>query len=170
MKIEIVEYNPEWIDLYESMKDLFFGSFGDKIARIEHIGSTSVPGLCAKPIIDILLGVKTLEDADSIIPNMIELGYEYISKYEDEMPYRRYFDKVENGISKYHVHTVVINSSFWNRHIKFRNILRSDDKIRDEYCKLKKELAKKEWKDANEYADAKTEFIRRIEKLDYKML
>jgi GrpB-like predicted nucleotidyltransferase (UPF0157 family) len=170
MKIEIVEYNPGWAEMYESMKGLFIGSFGDKIAGIEHIGSTSVPGLCAKPIIDILLGVHALDDADSIVPNMIKFGYDYISKYEDEMPYRRYFDRIENGISKFHVHTVVINSSFWNRHIKFRNILRKDEKIKDDYCKLKKDLAKKEWKDANEYAGAKTEFTRRIEKLDYKTL
>ena len=153
--------------MYDNMKDLFFRSFGDKIAGIEHIGSTSVAGLCAKPIIDILLGVHSLDDADSIVPNMIELGYDYISKYEDVMPYRRYFNKYENEVGKFHVHTVVIDSDFWNRHIKFRNILRKNENIRNDYCMLKKELAKKEWKDGNEYADAKTDFIRRIEKMDY---
>ena len=82
------------------------------------------------------------------------------------MPYRRYFNKYENGISKYHVHTVVINSSFWKRHIKFRNILRKDEKIRNEYCKLKKNLAMREWEDRNDYTDAKTEFIRGIENME----
>ena len=164
MRIEITEYNPEWAKMYDNMKGLFFRSFGDKIAGIEHIGSTSVAGLCAKPIIDILLGVNKLDDADLIIPNMIKLGFDYISKYEDVMPYRRYFNKYENEVSKFHVHTVAIDSDFWKRHIKFRNILRKNENIRNDYCMLKKELAKKEWKDGNEYADAKTEFIRKIEK------
>lgn len=163
MKIELVEYNPDWAKMYEEMKELFYSSFGNKISAIEHIGSTSIPDLAAKPIIDIMLGVEILKDADGIIPKMRELGFEYVSKYEDVMPYRRYFVKRENGKSTYHVHTVEINSSFWKRHLLFRDYLRRNPQARDDYCKLKKELAQKEWKDRNDYTDAKTEFICNIQ-------
>ena len=86
MKIKIVHYDPNWSVMYEEIKKLFYSSFGEKIAKIEHIGSTSVPGLGAKPVIDVLLGVNQLSDAEEIIPNMEHLGYEYVFKYEDIMP------------------------------------------------------------------------------------
>ncbi len=163
MKIEIVEYNPEWAKKFEEIKSVFFKSFGDKIAAIEHIGSTSVPGLGAKPIIDVLLGVINLKDADAIIPGMINLGFEYISKYEDVMPYRRYFVKKINENDIYHIHTVETNSEFWKRHLLFRDYLRQNPDVMDEYYDLKIELSNREWNDSNDYADAKTEFIRNIE-------
>lgn len=77
--------------MYNNIRQTFYDTFGEKIAGIEHIGSTSVHGLGAKPIIDVLLGVDKLKDADAIIPDMELLGYEYVSKYEDIMPERRYF-------------------------------------------------------------------------------
>lgn len=149
--------------MYEDMKGLFYISFGNKIAAIEHIGSTSVPGLCAKPVIDVLLGVRKLTNADEIISKMIGLGFKYISKYEDVMPYRRYFCKKEDGKHICHVHAVVEGSPFWKRHLLFRDYLRQNSQTRDEYGKLKKDLAQIEWNDGNEYADAKTEFIRSVE-------
>ena len=132
---------------------------GDKVHTIEHIGSTSVPGLGAKPIIDILLGVKVLSDADEIIPSMESIGYTYRANYENVMPYRRYFSKPD----KYHVHTVETGSPFWKRHMNFRNYLRLHNEERDDYYRLKVELSKKEWNDRNDYAYAKTDFIRNIE-------
>ncbi len=164
MKIVLVEYDPGWVKMYEDMKDQFYKSFGDKIAAIEHIGSTSVPGLCAKPIIDILLGVSKLTDADDLVPKMIGLEFEYISRFEDEMPYRRFFVKKENGKHVCHVHTVVVGSPFWKRHLLFRDYLRQNPQTRDEYAKLKKELAQRDWNDTNDYADAKTDFIRSVER------
>jgi GrpB-like predicted nucleotidyltransferase (UPF0157 family) len=163
LKVELVEYNPDWAKMYEVMKKTFYTSFGDKIAAIEHVGSTSVPGLCAKPIIDIMLGVTKLPDADDIISKMYELGFEYVSKYEDVMPYRRYFVIRENGKSTYHIHTVEVDSHFWKRHLLFRDYLRQNPQARDEYGKLKKDLAQIEWNDRNEYTDAKTEFISNIQ-------
>jgi GrpB-like predicted nucleotidyltransferase (UPF0157 family) len=151
--------------MYEDMKGLFYSSFGNKIAAIEHIGSTSIPGLAAKPIIDIMLGVSRLADADEIIPKMCEIGFEYVSKYEDVMPYRRYFVKRESGKSTYHIHSVEVNSPFWKRHLLFRNYLRHNPQAREDYYKLKKDLSQKEWNDSNDYADAKTEFVRSIQNI-----
>ena len=164
MKIEIVQYSTDWPVMYEEIKDQFYSSFGEKIAGIEHIGSTSVPGLAAKPIIDILLGVYNLTDAEEIIPNMEHLGYEYVFKYEDIMPERRYFVKWQDGRSIHHIHTVEINSDFWKRHLYFRDYLRLHDNVRDEYFELKKKLADIDWEDKMGYTDAKTDFIRKTEK------
>ena len=164
MKIEIVQYNPEWPVMYEGIKRLFFNSFGEEIAKIEHIGSTSVPGLGAKPIIDIMLGVNKLSDAEEIIPIMEHLGYEYVFKFEDVMPERRYFIKSRNEKSIHHIHTVEVTSEFWKRHLLFRDFLRVHDNVRDKYYKLKKKLAGIDWEDKMGYTDAKTDFIRKIEK------
>ncbi len=164
MKIEIVHYSNEWPVMYEEIKNQFFNSFGSKIAKIEHIGSTSVPGLGAKPIIDVLLGVNKLKDAEEIIPNMEQLGYEYVFKYEDIMPERRYFVKSENGRSIHHIHSVEITSEFWERHILFRDFLREHDNVRDKYYKLKKKLSGIDWENPMDYTDSKTDFIKKIEK------
>lgn len=164
MKIKIVQYSHEWPVMYEEIKKLFFNSFGEKIAKIEHIGSTSVPGLGAKPIIDVMLGVHKLNDAEEIIPNMEHLGYEYVFKFEDIMPERRYFVKSQNEISIHHIHTVEITSEFWKRHLLFRDFLRLHDNVRDKYYKLKKKLAGIDWEDKMGYTDAKTDFIKKIEK------
>lgn len=164
MKIELVEYNPDWVKMYEDMKKLFYASFGDKIAAIEHIGSTSVPGLCAKPVIDIMLGVRKLKDADEIIPNMICLGFEYNTKYEDVVPFRRYFVMKKDRVSIYHIHTIPVDHPSWKTNLLFRDYLRQDPQTRDEYAKLKKDLARREWNESNDYAEAKTDFIRSIEK------
>lgn len=160
MKIIIDNYDPNWPIIYEAERKLILKACRDKIQSIEHIGSTSVPGLGAKPIIDILLGVSSFADADAIVPAMISLGYIYINKYENVMPYRRYFSKDR----KYHVHCVEVGSSFWKRHLAFRDYLRINDNVRDDYDILKRKLAEKDWNDSNDYAYAKTDFVRGIEK------
>jgi GrpB-like predicted nucleotidyltransferase (UPF0157 family)/GNAT superfamily N-acetyltransferase len=160
MKVILSNYNPEWVSLFQKEKKLIADKLGDKIVTIEHIGSTAVKGLGAKPIIDILLGVKKISEADEFIPKMEELGYEYRSHFENVMPYRRYFTKPGH----YHVHTVEVTSDFWRRHLLFRDYMRGHDDVRDAYFKTKKGLAEKDWDDVNDYAYAKTDFIKRNEK------
>jgi GNAT superfamily N-acetyltransferase len=91
---------------------------------------------------------------------MEEIGYEYRNHFENVMPYRRYFTKPGN----YHVHTVEVTGEFWRRHILFRDYMRGHDDVRDAYFKTKKELAEKDWNDINDYAYAKTEFVKSKEK------
>jgi len=110
MKVILEDYNPSWPKLYEQEKELILITCGDKIHSIEHIGSTSVPGLGAKPIIDILLGVTELQHIIDLIPAIESLGYKYRSDFEHTMPYRRYFSKPD----KVHIHSVEITSEFWD--------------------------------------------------------
>ena len=164
MKVILEDYNPSWPKLYEQEKELILITCGDKIHSIEHIGSTSVPGLGAKPIIDILLGVTELQHIIDLIPAIESLGYKYRSDFEHTMPYRRYFSKPD----KVHIHSVEITSEFWKRHMNFRNFLRTHPQTRDDYNKLKLKLAEQDWDDRNDYAYAKTEFIQTIEKTALK--
>jgi GrpB-like predicted nucleotidyltransferase (UPF0157 family) len=165
MKITIVDYDPDWPELFEIEKLRLMDVLLKIEINIEHIGSTSVEGLAAKPVIDILIGVNKFIHAEELVKPIINLGYQYISEFEDVMPYRKFFIKEDFQVRTHHVHMVETGTEFWNRHLGFRNYLRQNSDIRDAYGDLKKHLAKKEWKDGNEYASAKTEFIQSIEKL-----
>lgn len=163
MKIILSEYNPQWPMLFEREKAAIFSVIGNFNPTIEHIGSTSVPALAAKPIIDIMVGLTDLNDADFLVSQIEELGYTYFSQYEDEMPYRRFFRKGAGDVVTHHIHMVAIDSEFWVRHLLFRNCLRENPEIALKYADLKRNLAQKEWGDSNDYADAKSNFIRSIE-------
>lgn len=163
MKVSVVEYRLEWRKMFEEEKLLLQSVLGEVSAQVEHIGSTAVEGLAAKPIIDIMIGLPDFSMADTFVPKIAALGYEYFKKYEDEMPFRRYFAKNLGEIRTHQIHLVEINSEFWKRHLFFRDYLRQNAETASEYAALKKRLAEREWEDVNEYADAKTEFIKGVE-------
>ena len=163
MKVTVVEYRPEWRKMFEDEKRILQTSLGEIPAQIKHIGSTAVAGLAAKPIIDVLVGLKDFSIADNVVLKIEAVGYEYIQKYEGEMPFRRFFKKEQDKIRTHNIHMVRIGSEFWERHILFRDYLRQNPDVAGQYASLKKELAGCEWEDVNEYADAKTKFIKEIE-------
>ena len=163
MKVTIVEYRPEWRKLFADEKRVLQTALGEVSTQIEHIGSTAVAGLAAKPVIDLMVGLEDFSIADTLVPKIEALAYEYIKKYEAVMPFRRFFIKEQAGIRTHQIHLVGIGSEFWERLILFRDYLRQHPGVAAKYALLKKELAGHEWADANEYADAKTEFIRKIE-------
>jgi GrpB-like predicted nucleotidyltransferase (UPF0157 family) len=160
MKIELSEYDPAWRDIFLKEKPHL-----EKIlplnSRIEHIGSTSVEGLCAKPTIDILCGIDDLPSAGELIAKIAGLDYQYIEKYNALIPERRYFTKAAKN--NYHLHLVQTGGPFWERHLLFRDFLRQNEAVKKEYASLKRALALKDWSDGNEYAAAKTEFIKAVE-------
>jgi len=163
MKINIVPYNDKWPLLFETIKKEI-KSIIDNEVIIEHIGSTSVHNLASKPIIDILIGVGSNE-LDMYVKPIKNLGYTHIKEYEIETPNRRFFFYEKSNKRIAHIHLVKKNSRWFKRHIAFRNELRSNEIIRKKYQILKYSLSKNEWKDGNEYADAKTTFIRSVEKM-----
>ena len=136
---------------------------GDVSARVEHVGSTAVEGLAAKPIVDIMVGLEDFSLADGLVPKVEALGYEYVKKFEEVMPFRRFFTKERDGARTHQIHVVAVGCEFWERLILFRDFLRKNPEIAAKYASLKKELAGREWGDVDEYADAKTEFVRGIE-------
>lgn len=159
MKIRLVRYNKKWTEDFLNIKKRIEKNVDSQIL-IEHIGSTSVSQIkVSKPIIDILIGINN--NLDMYIPSIQKSGFEYENKYEKEIPFRRFFEK--KTYPKAHIHLVKKKSLWFKRHIAFRDELRKNIYVRKEYENLKIKLSKKNWKNGNEYADAKTKFIRSIE-------
>lgn len=157
--IVIAEPDPRWGPAFEEEKTRLAAACGPLLEAAEHIGSTSVPGLAAKPIIDILAGVRSIADADRCVPLLQGLGYTYVPEYENVMPFRRYFKKLRpDGSHSHHVHMVEITHSFWADHLLFRDYLRHHPRAAAAYAELKRSLARVHT-DMNSYAESKTEFI-----------
>lgn len=161
-EIRIVDYDPVWPARFRAEAELLRSAFEPREVRIEHIGSTSVPGLGAKPVIDILVGADALSDIEEAIPSIEALGYEYVPDFEDELPERRYFRKNTDGVRSHHIHAVALDSSFWKTHIAFRDYLRSHPEVALEYRELKTRLAGKLRFDLDGYTVAKAPFIERV--------
>jgi GrpB-like predicted nucleotidyltransferase (UPF0157 family)/prolyl-tRNA editing enzyme YbaK/EbsC (Cys-tRNA(Pro) deacylase) len=157
----IVPYDPQWSAQYDMEKIRIQEAMGAYLEAIEHIGSTAVPGLSAKPIIDILGGIVSLSNAPLFIPKLEQIGYCYVPEYETQLPQRRYLTRLEGGHAAIHLHIVETTSQFWRDHLAFRNLLRSNNHLRDAYGRLKIDLAAKFNTDRVGYTDAKTDFIRK---------
>jgi len=165
--ILIADYDPRWPEIYEAEKERILDAIGRWLADIRHVGSTAVPGLAAKPTIDVMPGLRSLDDALPCIAPLGALGYEYRPELESELPERRYFDKPAGsewrGLRKFHLHMVETSSDFWRRHILFRDYLREHPEVAREYESLKRELAARYGADREGYTGAKTAFITSIE-------
>ncbi len=129
------------------------------MTAVEHVGSTAVPNLAAKPIIDIMVGIRTLADAPFVVEPLASIGYEYVPKYEVTMPERRYFHKGPAMARTHHLHMVEPTSEFWKRQLAFRDYLRAHPDVAEQYARLKQALAVQYQWDRSGYTDAKTEFI-----------
>jgi GrpB-like predicted nucleotidyltransferase (UPF0157 family) len=162
--IVIEPYDPFWIKMFEDEASLIRALIGGFITDIEHIGSTAVPGLAAKPVIDILIGVHHITDSPLFIPPLTTVGYVYKPEYEDELPERRYLHKKINGVPTHHLHIVEPGTEFFRRHLAFRDYLRSHRDSALAYAALKISLAEKFGSDRSGYTDAKSDFIKDIER------
>jgi GrpB-like predicted nucleotidyltransferase (UPF0157 family) len=162
--IKIVDYDPKWPAIFTEEKNQILSVLKEKIDAIEHVGSTAVQGLGAKPIIDIMVAVRRLSVAEECIKPLRSIGYEYIPEYEEELPERRYFRKGSEEIPNkhFHLHMVERDSDFWKKHLLFRDYLRHHLDTAEQYFKLKKELAQKYSSDHAAYTEAKTPFIESV--------
>ena len=131
-------------------------------AVLEHIGSTSVPGLCAKPVLDILLGVTSLAEIEAVIPALGAAGFVYRPEYEVAIPDRRYFVRPEGQSVRVHLHAVVLGGLLWQQHLHFRDALREEPLLREQYATLKRGLAITHAADKAAYTEAKAPFIRQV--------
>jgi GrpB-like predicted nucleotidyltransferase (UPF0157 family) len=129
--------------------------------RIEHIGSTAVPGLCGKPVLDILLGVAVLSEVERVVARFAANGYRYRPEYEKQIPQRRYFVKdAEGRHQRVHLHAVHVDGPIWQQHLAFRDALRDCPGLASEYALLKRRLAVSMSKSS--YTEAKAPFIRQV--------
>lgn len=176
--IVIARYDPAWPRRFEDERAMILRACGaGAFTRIEHVGSTAVPGLGAKPVIDIMPGVRSLDAFMPCVGSLRTIGYEYVPENEQYIagvgtgiPSRRYFRKDVDGARAFHLHVVEHGSDFWVRHLRFRNELRWRPDDRAEYDALKRRLADEynaamlgAGVDSNAgYTDHKTAFIERV--------
>jgi len=157
--VVIVDYDPHWVEEFQAESQRIRAAIGPYLTIIEHVGSTAVPGLAAKPVIDMLAGIRSLADAPACIAPLQALGYIYIPEYEDELPERRYFQRLRGEEHTHHLHMAETTSEFWKKELLFRDYLRSHPETAATYDRLKRELAAQFGRDRAGYTDAKTEFI-----------
>ena len=159
--LAVVPYQSGWKELFEREEDILLGALGDKALSIEHNGSTSIPGMAAKPIIDIMVAVASLAQGAKLIPAVEGLGYEY--KPHDTIPERLFFAKESTPEYRtHHLNLTPLESSFWKNQIVFHDYLRTHDQIATEYVDLKKRLAEEYARTHQLDRDGKTAFVSRI--------
>ena len=157
-KIEIVEYDPEWPERYEREAARVHDVLGATVVRLEHAGSTSVPTLPAKPTIDIVLEVPDSADESSYVPDLLAAGYVLVIR-EPEWFEHRVFKGPETNIN---LHVFSAGCEETDRMLLFRDWLRANDADRERYAATKRELAARDWKYVQQYADAKTAIVTEI--------
>jgi GrpB-like predicted nucleotidyltransferase (UPF0157 family) len=159
--IRVVSYDPNWVMLYEKEAEELTRVFGDQLAEINHIGSTSVPGLAAKPVIDIMPLVHDIEGVDAFNEAMAELSY--VAKGEGGITGRRFFIKPSEIERTHHVHIFQVDSGDVLRHLAFRNYLIAHPEEAEIYAKMKVELARQFPEDIFGYMDGKDAWIKATE-------
>lgn len=158
--VSLKEYSPKWPEYFAQEKVLIFQLLGDMALDIQHIGSTSVPDLCAKPIIDIGMCVPDAETLTASIPLLIQLGYEHLG---DRSGTGVHFLAKGPDLSRTHyLHLQMINNPKWHNDLKFRDQLRSNEATRREYASLKQNLAALHADNREAYTQAKASFIQAI--------
>lgn len=154
-KIEIVPYDPAWPERFQVHAGRLKRALGNMALRIEHIGSTSVPGLAAKPIIDVLVVVPNSAEESSYLPQIVGAGYELRVREPDFEEHRMFRTPKRDA----HIHILSRSSPEIDRYLLFRDHLRRDPAACRRYQELKLQLSTRDWDDMNEYAAAKTSFI-----------
>ncbi len=157
-EVRLDAYDPAWPLLFSRERDRLLSLFPQLLA-VEHFGSTAVPGMPAKPIIDILAGVSSMAVADALFEPVLASGYTTSRAFNAMLPDRRWFMRVSNGRRTHHLHLVVHGSATWSERIRFRDLLRGDRDLADAYLQLKTELARKFRQDREAYTDAKSGFV-----------
>ncbi len=165
--IGLVAHDPAWAAAFEAEGTALRESFGSLALRIEHVGSTAVAGLIAKPVIDIQVSVASLASLDPFMPALVSLGYAHLADpdpaFERVYPY---FRKPVGWPHTHHVHLCEAGGVWEWRHLAFRDALRADRSARDEYAALKRSLAAAHGGATHEerqrYVDGKTTFVQRV--------
>ncbi|WP_199429139.1 GrpB family protein [Qaidamihabitans albus] len=156
-RVTLVDYDPAWPERFELRAAELRGILGDRAHLIEHIGSTSVPGLAAKPIIDIVVGIDDPDDERAYLPDLEAAGYDLRVREPGHRALRGGEPDEPVNLHCYPPGHVEVH-----RYLAFRDRLRASDADRDLYAETKRRLAQREWRDINYYAEAKRPVINEI--------
>lgn len=161
-RVSLHPASPAWAHAFEIERDHLRAVAADVFVQIEHIGSTAVPGLVAKPIIDILAGVASLEDVDALVDRLCENGYATSREFNATLADRRWLMRWRNGHRTHHLHIVEHGGKPWIERLAFRDALRQDRALAERYAALKTDLAARHPDDREAYTDAKADFVRTV--------
>ena len=148
-----------WPQKFANERDRLTGLFPRAFVAIEHIGSTAVPLLPAKPVIDFMAGVRSITEADDLLPLLCQSGYTTSADFNATLIDRRWLMKHADGRRTHHLHLLLFASDEWEKRINFRDRLRANPSLREKYQALKERLAKSAASDRELYTAGKTEFI-----------
>ncbi|WP_268794558.1 GrpB family protein [Paenibacillus sp. DMB20] len=165
----IEEYNNEWPEMFKNIESIVSEKLDGLVLRIEHVGSTSIPNLAAKPIIDIDVVIESMDDLPRVVKKLDELGYahegdlgiknrEAFARRDDKVPY----SSDGNDKCEHHLYVCNKDSEELKRHILFRDILRKHPSLVSEYAKLKIELSEKFKNNRKAYTDGKSQFVTEV--------
>ena len=158
--IHLVAYDDTWPERFRQEREVLSGAIGEYVkGSIEHVGSTAVAGLVAKPVIDVMVGVEGLAASRGAFPILERLSYCYFPHHADVM---HWFCKPSPQHRTHHLHLVPFRSRLWRERMAFRDYLRGHPEVAAEYGKLKQALARRYRFDREAYTDAKKPFVRRI--------
>ena len=156
-QVEVVPYNPAWPGMFLAEQSLLQAVLEPwLVGKVEHVGSTAIPGLLAKPVIDIMAPVRTLDEPEGLIEAAKTMGYLYYAYKPTEM---HWFCKPSPAFRTHHLHVVPVASELWVQRRAFRDALRSSESLAQEYGQLKLRLAEQYKNDREGYTEAKAPFI-----------
>ena len=162
-KVEVVRHNPRWRDAFEAEAKQVDAALGKNVIAIHHIGSTAIPNIYAKPVVDLLVEVRNITEVDGRRSAMESLGYEVMGEYG--IPGRRYFRKDDReGLRTHNIHAFEAGSAEVERHLAFRDYMIAHPGDAQRYSELKRKLAEEHPQSIDGYMDGKDGFIKEIDR------
>ena len=159
--VHLVPYDPAWPARFAAAREQLLAAFAADLSAVEHIGSTAVPGLSAKPVIDLLAAVPSVAAADALLPRLCDAGWLTSAAYNATLPARRWLMRQAGGHRTHHLHLVVAGSPEWLDPIRFRDRLRADPALAADYVALKRRSVDRLGHDREAYTSSKTAFVAR---------
>jgi GrpB-like predicted nucleotidyltransferase (UPF0157 family) len=155
--VEVVPYDPRWPTIFDDTAADLRSVLDNSILAIHHVGSTSVPNLCAKPVLDVLVSVPDFDEALQLVPRIERLGY--VFRRDEEIEDRHYFRRGHDTARTHHLSLATPTSRHYIDTLAFRDALRSDAQLASQYANLKLELAARFPRDRESYISGKTTFV-----------
>jgi len=162
--VKLVPHDKQWAEVFKTEREILLKSLGDSVVDIQHIGSTSISGMDAKPIIDMSAGVRRLKDADTLVRPLHRLGYKFYRKFGRQV----LFAKGPDEKRTHYLHVMRYKGAKWNSDLLFRTYLRSHIQRAKVYADLKSRLAKQYPNDREKYTAGKNRFIKETLRLARK--
>ncbi len=161
-EVALVAFNPQWPALFEAERERLMRQFPSQLIEVQHIGSTAVAGLRAKPVIDLMAGMAAMAVAQALIEPLCNFGYTTSAAFNQTLTDRKWLMRWANGHRSHHLHLVVYAGPVWFERLRFRDMLRSDAALAQHYSRLKDQLAAAHIRDREAYTEGKAEFIRSV--------